>query len=141
MHLKIKHLRHPLRTAALARRVAATYFEIYRFGIRSRRHFKGDARFDLENVSKGFVSRLGETKGDAELLERICTAYNRAVLWEESAPAAYRATGWWQQVRRDGLAPVIEALRTHNIDALSRMYADFFRNTCSTGLIGQPFGM
>jgi hypothetical protein len=141
MRLKVKHLRHPLRTAALASRVAATYLEIQRFGSRSERHFRSDPRYDLANVSKGFASCIGDLKNDAELLERICTAYNKAIEQEEVAPAAYQATGWWQQVRRAKLAPVIRALRTRDIEALGRMYGNFFRDACSTGLIGLPYGM
>jgi putative sugar O-methyltransferase len=139
--LKIKHLRHPMQSAAIARRLAAMYLELWRFGSQSSRHFGGDLRFNLENVSKGFVSRIGDWREDAELLGRICAAYNRAIEQEKYVPSAYQATEWWQQIRRERLGPVIQALKGRDIEALGTMYANFFRDPCSTGLIGLPFGM
>ncbi|QNI34040.1 putative sugar O-methyltransferase [Alloacidobacterium dinghuense] len=141
MRPKFKHLRHPLQAAAIARRVASVYLEMRRFGARGRRQFRGDARYDLENVSRGFASRPDDLSGDGDLLERICTAYNKAVQQEEFAPGAYRATEWWQEVRRERLGAVIHALRTYDIDALARMYGNFFRDACGAGLIGVPYGM
>ena len=54
---------------------------------------------------------------------------------------AYRATGWWQQIRNRSLAPVRQALLKHDIAALSGMYPNFFRDPCSTGLTSVPYGM
>lgn len=141
MRLKLKHLRHPIRAAALARQVASIYLDIRGFGSRGEHHFKSDARYDLDNVSRGFAPRVSDSKADAHLLERICTAYNRTVEQEHFAPEAYQATPWWQQVRKEQLGPVTKALRTFDIENLGRMYANFFRDACSAGLIGLPYGM
>jgi hypothetical protein len=75
------------------------------------------------------------------LLDRICAAYIKAIEYEAHAPAAYRATPWWEQVRRTSLGPVIGALRTRDFESLRAAYANFFRDGCSTGLIGVPYGM
>lgn len=142
MRPKLKHLRHPLRTAALAGRVTATYLDLRRFSNRSKRHFHGDPRFDLENVSRSFLSRIcDQSDDDAELLARICAAYNKAVRDSQDAPKAFQATDWWQQIRQERLGPVIHALETRDIAALGGMYRNFFRDPCSTGLIGVPYGM
>jgi hypothetical protein len=141
MKLKMKYLRHPLRTAANAGNLAARYVGIRNFADRSARHFHGDPRYDLANVSRGLTSRAIDAGDDTELLARICTAYNKAVQHEQVTPPAYRAHPWWQQVRQTSLGPVIHALRSRDIGALAGMYRNFFRDPCATGLIGTPYGM
>jgi hypothetical protein len=138
---KIKHLRHPLRTASLVRERVAGYLDRRRVVNDGERRFRGDARYDLDSVTKGFVSRSADTGDDAELLERICAAYRKAVEDQASAPEIYRATGWWDGVRQRSLGPVIRALETRNVGALNGMYRRFFRDACSTGLVGVPWGM
>src|SRR5277367_5462401 len=141
MKLKIKHLRHPIRAAAIAGKMATVYLDIRRLGNRGRRQFKGDVRYNLANVSRGFASHISDLSTDARLLERICTAYNRTLQQAQCAPDAYQATPWWLQVRQERLGPVIEALRSHDLESLGRMYRNFFRDACGTGLIGVPYGL
>lgn len=138
---KTKHFRHPLRTIAAARDLCAMYLDIKRTGDRSSRRYLGDARYDLDNVSKGFASRFEDPSSDSEILERVCAAYRRAVERERSAPEVYRATAWWQQIRMAALGPLTRALAAGDITSLRRMYRNFFRDPCSTGLIGVPFSM
>lgn len=137
----MKHLRHPLRAAATAGRRAARYVAFQRFGDRGERHFRGDARYDLENVSRGLIPRVAALKNDGKLLERICTAYNKSVKREQSAPEVYQANSWWQKVRQKRLGPVMRALETHDIDALRSMYRNFFRDPCGAGLVDVPCHM
>lgn len=47
----------------------------------------------------------------------------------------------WEEIRQRSLQPVMDALLTRDIAALRAMYRNFFRNPCSTGLIGVPYGM
>jgi hypothetical protein len=141
MKPRIKHLRHPLRTAAAARSRLALYLTIKRLGDRSHRHYRGDARYDLVNVTNGFISRLEDSPRDDEVLERICAAYIEAAQRERFAPEVYQASAWWRQVRLASLGPVIQALRSRDIPALRRMYRNFFRDASSTGLIGVPFSL
>jgi putative sugar O-methyltransferase len=134
MRLQLKHLRHPLRTANLARAVAAARWNDWRFAERGDQHFAGDARYDLRSVAEGFADRVDEQSGDASLLERICAAYTKAVAQEQFAPEAYRATGWWEQRRKLSLEPIIRALMTGDIAAVRRMYRNFYRDRYSAGL-------
>jgi len=139
--VKLKYLRHPFQTANAAKAMLAARLSMWRFAAHGERRFKGDARYDLQHVTDGFISRIDETDDDTELLERICTAYIRAVNQQQFAPEAYNATDWWQEVRRRSLGPVTRALLTRDIDALRRMYRNFFRDPCSSGLLGAPYGM
>jgi hypothetical protein len=78
---------------------------------------------------------------DSELLYRICEAYIRAVKEQPFAPKAYAPTEWWQQARQGSLKPVVQALLTRNIGVLRKMYRNFYRDPCSSGLLGAPNGM
>jgi putative sugar O-methyltransferase len=102
---------------------------------RGERHFASDARYDLQNVTAGFASRLEDQSADAALMERICRYYIKAMEREQCAPKAYRATGWWEQQRRGNLEPIIQVLTTGDIAAVRGMYRNFYRDPCSAGLI------
>jgi putative sugar O-methyltransferase len=139
--VKLKYLRHPLQTASAAKAMFAARLNMRKFAAHGEHRFRGDARYDLQHVTDGFISRIDETSDDTQLLERICTAYIRAVKQQQLAPETYKATEWWQQVRQRSLGPVTQALLTRDIDALRRMYRNFFRDPCSSGLLGAPYGM
>jgi putative sugar O-methyltransferase len=139
--VKIKHLRHPFQTANAAKALLSTRFNMWRFAAHGERRFRGDARYNLQNVTDGFKSRLDDSRDDGEILERICEAYIRAERREQSVPETYKATEQWQQVRQRSLRPVVHALLTRDIDGLRRMYRNFFRDPCSSGLLGAPNGM
>lgn len=139
--LRLQHLRHPLRTARVARTRLLAYIRMWRFAFQSKRHFQGDSRYNLNNVTRGFASRLNLSSDDTRLLERICSAYARAVSHPRSPLACYEPTEWWKEVRQSCLGPVIRALREGDIAGLGRMYANFFRDPCAAGLIGIPYGM
>jgi hypothetical protein len=138
---KIKHLRHPLRTATAARNLLSLYLNIKSVGDRGERRYRGDSRYDLMNVSKGFTPRVEESPADAQILERICAAYIRAAERERFESEVYKASPWWRQILLANLGPVTQALHSRDIASLSRMYSNFYRNPGSTGLIGVPYGM
>jgi len=139
--VKLNLLRRPIQTAHAFKALFETRLNMWKFANHGARRFKGDTRFDLQNVTDGFLNRIDESSDDAELLERICSAYIRAVKQQERAPEAYRASEWWQQVRQRSLGPVIQALLTRDVDSLRRMYRNFYRDPCSAGLLGAPNGM
>ncbi|HUH64238.1 MAG TPA: putative sugar O-methyltransferase [Terracidiphilus sp.] len=137
----LKHLRHPLRTLGSAARIASMHREIKRLGHSGAQHFRGDPRYKLANVSTGFASRPSASTDDTEILSRICAAYVRAAARERSASEVYHPSGWWRQIRQASLGPVTQALAARDISSLRRMYGNLFRDPCSTGLVGVPFGM
>jgi putative sugar O-methyltransferase len=139
--VKLKYLRHPLQTVNAAKALFTARLNMRQFAAHGEHRFKGDARYDLQNVTDGFLSRIDDTSDDTELMERICTAYIRAVQQQQSGPETYNATEWWHQVRQRSLGPVTHALLTRDVDALRRMYRNFFRDPCSSGLLGAPYGM
>jgi len=144
MKLKLNHLRHPVRTANRAKALVIERLNMRQLAVRGERRFGRDARYNLQSVTDGFAARLDdgdEQNRDAALLDRICTAYIKAVRPQHFASEAYKPTRWWEQVRKGSLRPVLHALLTRDIDGLGKMYRNFFRDTCSTGLVGVPYGM
>jgi putative sugar O-methyltransferase len=139
--IKLKYLRHPVRTAKVAKDLFAARWSMWKFAGYGERRFKGDARFDLQHVTNGFQSRVDSSTDDTAMLRRICTAYIKATQQQRHAPKAYSATEWWQDVRQRSLAPVIQALLTQDVDSLRKIYRNFYRDACSTGLLSAPYGM
>jgi putative sugar O-methyltransferase len=139
--VKLKHLRHPLQTARTAKDMLSARLSMWTFATHGARRFRLDPRFNLQNVTDGFASRIDDSNDDSALLERICEAYIKAVNQQRFASNAYAATEWWQLVRNRSLGPVTRALQTRDINTLRKMYRNFFRDSCSAGLLGVPFGM
>jgi hypothetical protein len=139
--LKLKHLRRPFRTLGVARDLFVAHLSMKVLGPRGVAHFRDDARYDLQNVADGLRPRRDQTGDDTALLERISNAYVRAAEAEALVKPVYRPTAWWKEVRRDGLVPVRRALAARDIAGLERMYGNFFRDPCSTGLVGAPYKM
>jgi putative sugar O-methyltransferase len=133
--LKAKHLRHPFRSITAAKVLAKTYFDVKLFPYRSRLRFRGDSRYQLQNVTEGFSSRIDDSSNDQQLLERICSAYIKAIEHQETAPETYQPSRWWRQVQQTRLRPVMQALNNRDIQALRTMYRNFYRDSCSSGLI------
>jgi hypothetical protein len=90
MKFKIKHLGHPFQTIGTAKALAKTHFDLKLFPYCSRRRFRGDSRYELQNVTSGFASRIDNSRDDRELLERFCTAYLKAVEDQQTARETYR---------------------------------------------------
>jgi hypothetical protein len=140
--LKVKHLVHPFRTVQIARTRAMAHLRMRRFASHSEAHFRGDPRYDLRNVTNGFLPRVPDSShDDGDLLQRICRAYARAVEDQRHAPRCYEPTEYWKEMQRSGLAPVMQALQSADIASLQVMYRNFFRAGCAAGLVGVPFGM
>ena len=139
--LKLKHLRRPFRTLGVAKDLFAAHLSMKVLGPRGEAHFRDDARYNLQNVADGFRPRLDESGDDEAILQRIGRAYVRAAERQTVVKSVYRPTGWWKDVRRDGLAPVRRALAACDIATLQRMYRNFYRDPCSTGLVGAPYKM
>lgn len=138
--LKLNHFKHPLRTLGHAKEVLAARVSMEALAARAETRYQNDPRYNLQNVKDGFASReLGGR--DTAILERICSAYIRAIDQEPSAGRTYQPTRWWKEVRQDKLAAVRQALASRDISALQKMYANFFRDPCSTGLVGVPYQM
>lgn len=133
--LKARHIRHPLRTVRSVQSLLHFHADTFKRAREGRRTYSGDPRFQLNFVEQGFRHRTDSSQCDKALLHRICDAYKAAT----SPPGAeiYKVSEWWNAFRKTSLQPVIRALEGHDVDVLQRMYANFFRDQCSDGLVGK----
>ncbi len=138
--LKIEDLARPLRAARNAKMRFQVQLQLRRFAAESEARFRDDPRYQLQHVTDGFASRFDESNDDTELLRRICAAYAKAVEAQRHEPLWYEPTSWWEETRRASLREVMRALGNGDTDALHRMYGNYFRDPCATGLVGVPFG-
>jgi O-methyltransferase domain len=103
-----------------------------------RERFSADERFNLELAEHGFAPRIADTADDTVLLQRICEAWSKAMERQPSAPEPFQPHRWWEAIRQKSLGPVTRALAARDLDSLRRMYCNFFRDPCSTGVTGLP---
>lgn len=129
---------HPLQLTANVRSRLKSRMEMRSRAREAQQHFGTDPRFDPERLKEGFRSRLSEDTNDTALLQRIVQAFRLASAREESSPAVYRPTAWWERVRATRLGPVRQALLDGDTATLNRMYRNFFRDPCGAGLTGLP---
>jgi hypothetical protein len=132
---------NPLRGARKAKSWFAAHVHMWKFGDHGRQRFQGDSRYDLQHVTSGFAHRIDGTSDDTALLDRICTAYNKAEGERYSLLSPSLPSESLYRLRQGSLAPSIRALREHDTAALGKMYRNFYRDPCSAGLMGAPNGM
>jgi len=134
---KLKHLRHPIRAAGAVRSLIVMHQGMKQLAAHGEQRFKDDPRFDLRYVREGFVPHYDDAADDTTILERICRAYSKATDQQRLAKPAYGATSWWHEMGR-GRNPAERALAAGDVRSLGTMYRNFFRDSCSAGLIGVP---
>jgi hypothetical protein len=144
--LTLNQLLHPLHTAAAARARVDAHLELRRLTECSERSYAADPRYDLENVTRGFSPshpppRPFDFSHETALLQRIRTAYRKAVEDQPFQSVVYYPAGLWPQARTDSFQPVIQALQSGDLETLRYAYRNFYRDSCSTGLVDLPHGM
>lgn len=133
--LKTRHLRHPLRAVRGLGLLIQLHGEATLHGLEGLRHYKGDKRFRLTVVEHGLSDRRESVPCEENIFHRICDAYNAAT--SLGMQEAYAPTKWWGMLQRTSLQDVTAALEKGDVSALQEMYANFFRDPCSDGLIGK----
>lgn len=103
--------------------------------------FARDPNFRPESVPGYFVPHPGDDQDDTEIIKRIIAAYRRAKLAQENAGEAFNVSNEWVAIYERNLGPVMKALRNGNVSDLQKMYRNFFRDPCSTGLAGFPINI
>src|ERR1700688_2621498 len=91
---------------------------------KGERRFGNDPNFRPDLVPDYFVPRLVDCPDDVLILKRIIAAYKKAKIAQKSSGEAFNVSNEW--------LPIYE---------LQRMYQNFFRDPCSTGLVGLPINI
>lgn len=103
--------------------------------------YKNDKNFDYKMVYNGFSDHKEESKDDYEILNRICIAYIKAKEVQRNVSPIYSPSNEWLPIYEKPLKEIIEILTKRDIETLSRIYGNFWRDSCSTGLVGLPVNM
>lgn len=106
-----------------------------------KRRFGNDPNFRPDLVPGYFVPRLVDGQDDPVILKRIIAAYKQAKVKQKSAGEAFNVSNEWLSIYERNLGPVMKALLSENVAELQRMYQNFFRDPCSSGLLGLPINI
>jgi hypothetical protein len=107
----------------------------------SKQRFGNDQNYRPDLVPVWFAPRPGIAQDDSVILKRIIAAYKMAKIDQRNAGEAFNVSNEWLPIYERDLGPVMKALLTEDIGELQRMYQNFFRDPCSTGLVGLPINM
>lgn len=109
---------------------------------KGKRRFGNDPNFRPDLVPDYFLPRLVDCDDDdVPILKRIIAAYKKAKITQKSSGEAFNVSNEWLPIYERQLGPVMKALLSENVAELQRMYRNFFRDPCSTGLVGLPINM
>ncbi len=108
---------------------------------RKSREFRGNNNYNLSLVEKGFSDRKEVMRNDSDILNRICVAYNKAIDVQRQTSPVYRPSNEWLPIYERPLKEVIGALTSYDVGKLRNIYGNFWRDPCSTGLVGLPLDM
>ncbi len=103
--------------------------------------FGNDPNYRPDLIPACFAPRLGIAQDDSVILKRIIAAYKTAKVDQRNAGEAFNVSNEWLPIYERNLGPVMKALLTEDVGELQRMYENFFRDPCSTGLVGLPINM
>ena len=106
-----------------------------------KKRFAADPNFRPDLVPGYFVPRPEDEQDDSTLLRRIIAAYQRAKVKQRSAGEAFNVSNEWLAIYERNLGPVMDALLAGNVEEVQRKYRNFFRDPCSTGLVGLPINI
>jgi hypothetical protein len=100
--------------------------------------FKQDPNYRPDSVPACFAPHPGPEQDDSAILQRIIVAYKKAKIDQRSHSETFNVSNEWLGIYNKLLGPVMQALDREDLPELSRMYGNFFRDRCSTGLAGLP---
>ena len=106
-----------------------------------KKRFANDPYFRPDLVPSYFASRPGDNRNDSAIIERIIAAYKKAKLQQQAVGEAFNVSNEWRPIYECHLGPVMKALAAGNVSEVQRMYRNFFRDPCSTGLAGLPINI
>ena len=106
-----------------------------------KRRFGNDPNFRPDLVPGYFAPRVVDGQDDLVILKRIIAAYKKAKVRQTGAGEAFNVSNEWVSIYERNLGPVMQALLSENVAELRRMYQNFFRDPCSSGLVGLPINI
>ena len=128
----------PRRLAAAIKRRVINRQNMIRAIEAGKKRFAKNPNFRPDLVPAYFASRSGDDEDDSAFVRRIIAAYQKAKLRQKSAGEAFNVSNEWLAIYEHNLGPVMKALLAGNVEEVQRTYRNFFRDPCSSGLVGLP---
>jgi len=100
-----------------------------------------DLTYSPARLRLAFEARPNDDIDDADAIRRIIEAYSKAKSVQRTLGAEYHESNEWLPVYSSYLKPIMTALAGRNVDAVRQTYRNFWRDPCSTGLVGLPVDM
>lgn len=97
--------------------------------------------FSLDLVPSGFADRCVPKYDDKNTVERICKAYKLSKNAQSKMQMEFRESNEWSPIYESYLQTIVDALTSGDIETVTKSYRNFWRDSCSTGLIGLPLDM
>lgn len=105
------------------------------------KNYRFDTNYKNNNINKCVEDRIDLTGDDSALLERISYVYKKASHDLLSFSEVFRPSNEWLPIYQQYLKETIQALEAFDTKELDKIYRNFWREPCSTGLIGLPLDM
>jgi putative sugar O-methyltransferase len=93
------------------------------------------------DIAKCVEDRIDWSGDDTALLRRISSAYIKASHDLPTYPEIFRPSNEWLPVYKQSYLEIIQALEKCDVSAIDKIYRNFWRETCSRGLVGLPVNM
>jgi putative sugar O-methyltransferase len=104
---------------------------------RKSRFYKDDENYRRNiNLEACFDDRIDLSCNDSALLHRIIVSYKKASIDIAECSDVFRPSNEWLPIYRYYLKEVMCALEDGDIDGVDKIYKNFWREPCSTGLVG-----
>jgi len=104
-------------------------------------HLQKYQDYTIESFDEGFKNRFNNKKIDKKIIERIIISYNKAKADQKSAGQIFFENNEWTTIYQSHLKNIISSLLNNDVNSVGNSYENFWRDPCSTGLVGLPLDM
>jgi hypothetical protein len=115
---------------AILRRMFNLYVSLF-----DGRGFKSDKNYNLNSIDDCFLDRKSNIS-NKDIFQRVCSAYNKAKIAQNEAHKDYQVGNEWIPIYKKYMSEIMNALSHYDNVELERIYNNFLREKCSTGLTG-----
>lgn len=91
------------------------------------------------SIENGFADR--PMQADPAIIARVIQSYNKAKEVQRGAAEVYQVSHMWLPIYQTYMHQVMDTMARRDGAELARIYANFFRETCSIGIHGMPVDM
>ena len=104
--------------------------------------YKSDANYRVNiDIAKCFEERINLSGDDATLLMRISSAYKKASKDILASSEIFRPSNEWLPIYNRSYKEIMRALDECNVGEINKIYRNFWRESCSLGLVGLQVNM